>query len=83
MIADLYVQITPDNHDQILEYVTSLKEYSPGKEYSLFQIGRCVNIFVLNDNCTYWTVYGTCSHTQVCPSFDELLTQFFIAQLEN
>ena len=83
MIADLYTQITPSNHDQILEHVTSLEEYSPGKGYSLFQIGRYVNIFVLDDNCTYWTIYETCSHTRVCASFDELLIQLFMILLEN
>ena len=83
MIADLYAQITPDNHDQILEHVTSLEEYSPGQDYSSFRIGRYVNIFILDDNCTYWTVYETCTHTRVCASFDELLTQLLITQLEN
>ena len=84
MIADLYAQITPDNHDQILEHVTSLQQWNTsGHDYSLFQIGRYVNIFVLGDNSTYWTIYETCSHTGVCASFDELLTQLFILLLEN
>ena len=83
MIADLYAQITPDNHDQILEHVTSLKEYSLGQDYPLFQIGRYVNIFVLENGNTYWTTFEKCAYKKVCASFDELLTQLFIAQLEN
>ena len=83
MIADLYTQITPANYDQILEHVTSLKEYSLGQDYSLFRIGRYVNIFVLDDNCTYWTIYETRPHTRVCASFDELLTQLFMILLEK
>ena len=83
MTADLYAQITPDNHDQILEYVTNLEPYAPGQDYRLFRIGRYVNIFVLDDNLTYWTIYETRSCSGVCASFDELLTQLFITQLEN
>lgn len=83
MIADLYTQITPANYDQILEHITSLEEYSHGQDYLLFGIGRYVNIFVLDDNCTYWTIYETCSHTRVCASFDELLIQLFMILLEN
>lgn len=83
MIADLYAQITPDNHDQILEHVASLEPYNPDLDYALFRIGRYVNIFILGNSSTYWTVYETCSHKQACSSFDELLTQLFIIQLEN
>ena len=83
MIADLYTQITPANYDQILEHITSLEEYSHGQDYLLFGIGRYVNIFVLDDICTYWTIYETCSHTRVCASFDELLIQLFMILLEN
>ena len=83
MIADLYTQITPANYDQILEHVTNLEEYSPEEGYSLFRIGRYVNIFVLDDNRTYWTIYETCSHTRVCASFDELLIQLFMILLEK
>ena len=84
MIADLYAQITPTNYDQILEHVTSLEEWNTsGHDYSLFQVGRYVNIFVLDDNCTYWTIYEACSHTGVCASFDELLIQLFMLLLEN
>lgn len=84
MIADLYAQITPDNHDQILEHITDLKPwYSSGQDYDSFQIGRYVNIFVLGSGRVYWSVYEVCSHKKICDSFDELLTQLFIAQLEN
>ena len=83
MIADLYTQITPANYDQILEHVTSLKESPLGQDYSLFRIGRYVNIFVLADNCTYWTIYETCPHKKISASFEELLTQLFMALLEN
>ena len=83
MIADLYTQITPANYDQILEHVTSLKEYALGQDYSLFRVGRYVNIFVLDDSCTYWTIYETCPHTRVCDSFDELLIQLFMILLEK
>lgn len=83
MIADLYAQITPDNHDQILEHITSLQQWNTsGHDYSLFQIGRYVNIFMLGDNSTYWTIYKTCSHNKISASFEELLTQLFITQLE-
>ena len=84
MIVDLYTQITPDNYDQILEHVSSMQQWkSPLQDYALLQIGRYVNIFILDDSRTYWAVYEMCSHRQVCDSFDELLTQLFIAQLEN
>ena len=83
MIADLYTQITPTNYDQILEHVTDLDECSSGQGYPLFRIGRYVNIFVLDDNRTYWTIYETCPHTRVCASFDELLIQLFMILLEN
>ena len=84
MIADLYAQITPDNHNQILEYVASLQQRNTsGYDYTLLQIGRYVNIFVLGDNSTYWTIYDTCSHNKIHSSFDGLLAQLFITQLEN
>ena len=84
MIADLYAQITPDNHDQILEHVTSMQHWNaPEHQYTLFQIGRYVNIFTLGDNSTYWTIYETCSHKKISASFEELLAQLFITQLEN
>ena len=84
MIADLYAQITPDNHDQILEHLTSLQEWnSLGQDYRLFQVGRYVNIFVSENGNTYWTIFERCAYKKVCASFDELLTQLFIVQLEN
>ena len=84
MIADLYAQITPDNHDQILEHVTSLPQWSTSRnDYNLFQIGRYINIFILDDRRICWTVYETCSHKKIHDSFDALLTQLFITQLEN
>ena len=84
MIVDLYAQITPDNYDQILEHVTSLEPWhTSDQDYISFRIGRYVNIFILDDSRTYWAIYEVCSHRQACNSFDELLTQLFIAQLEN
>ena len=82
MVVDLYAQITPDNHDQILEHVTDL-EYWNSDDLNRFQIGRYINLFVLEDRRIYWTIYEICSHQKVCASFDELLTQLFITQLEN
>ena len=82
MIADLYAQITPDNHDQILEHLTHL-ENGNSDALKQFKIGRYVNIFLLKDSRIYWTIYGTCPHKKISASFDELLTQLFIAQLEN
>lgn len=83
MIADLYTQITPTNYDQILEHVTDLEEYSPGQGYTSFKIGSYINIFILDGGDIYWTVFEVCSRRQVCDSFDELLTELFITQLEN
>lgn len=84
MIVDLYAQINPDNYDQILKHVTSLEQWRRArKDYDLLQVGRYVNIFILDDSRMYWAVYEVCSNRQVCASFDELLTQLFIAQLEN
>ena len=82
MIADLYTQITPDNHDQILEYITDLKNWN-SDDLNRFQIGRYVNIFLLEDSRIYWTIYETCSYKKIHASFDELLAQLFITQLEN
>ena len=82
MIDDLYAQITPDNHDQILEHVTHLEHWN-SDDLSRFQIGRYVNIFILEDSRIYWTIYEVCSHKKVHASFEELLTQLFITQLEN
>ena len=82
MIADLYAQITPDNHDQILEHVTSLQQ-GVSDDFNRFQIGRYVNIFILKDSRIYWTIYEVCSHRQACDSFDELLIQLFMSLLEN
>lgn len=82
MIADLYAQITPDNHDQILEHVTHLEQWRRD-ELSRFQIGRYVNIFVLEDSRICWTIYEIHSHKQISASFEELLAQLFITQLEN
>lgn len=82
MIVDLYTQITPDNHDQILEHVTHLEHWS-SDDFNRFKIGRYVNIFILEDSRTYWSIYEVCSHRQVSDSFDDLLTQLFITQLEN
>ena len=82
MIADLYAQITPDNHDQILENVTHLEKWR-SDDLNRFQIGRYVNIFLLEGNCIYWTIYEVCSHKEIHTSFDELLAQLFITQLEN
>ena len=84
MIVDLYAQITPDNYDQILKHITNMQQWTTSEQaYALFQIGRYVNIFILDDSRTYWAIYEVCSHSQICDSFDELLTQLFIAQLEN
>lgn len=82
MIADLYTQITPANHDQILEHVTDL-EYWNSDDLNRFQIGRYVNIFLLEDSRMYWTIYEICSHKKIYATFDELLTQLFITQLEK
>lgn len=82
MVVDLYAQITPDNHDQILEHVTHLEHWS-SDDFNRFQIGRYVNIFILENSRTCWTIYEICSHKKIHTSFDELLTQLFIAQLEN
>ena len=82
MIANLYAQITPDNHDQILEHVTGLHQLI-SNDFDRFQIGRYVNIFILEDSRIYWTIYDMCLHKKIHASFDELLTQLFITQLEN
>ena len=82
MIANLYAQITPDNHDQILEHVTGLQQWI-SDDFNRFQIGRYVNIFILRDSHIYWTIYEMCPHKEIHASFDELLTQLFISQLEN
>lgn len=82
MVVDLYAQITPDNHDQILEHVTDL-EYWNSDDLNRFQIGRYINLFVLEDSRIYWTIYEICSHKKISASFDELLSQLFIAQLEK
>ena len=82
MVIDLCAQITPDNHDQILEHVTDL-EYWNSDDLNRFQVGRYVNIFNLYDSRIYWTIYEMCPHKKIHASFDELLTQLFITQLEN
>ena len=82
MIVDLYTQITPDNHDQILEHVTHLKNWN-SDDLNRFQIGRYVCILILEDSRIYWTIYDMCPHKKIFASFDELLTQLFITQLEN
>ena len=82
MIANLYAQITPDNHDQILEHITGLQQWI-SDDFNRFQIGRHVNIFILEDSRIYWTIYDMCPHKKIHASFDELLTQLFITQLEN
>ena len=82
MITNLYAQITPDNHVQILEHVTGMQQWI-SDDFNRFQIGRYVCILILEDSRIYWTIYDMCPHKKIFASFDELLTQLFITQLEN